>query len=257
MLHNPWEGLLLMNILAIETTGKMASVAIINENGETQSTSSAKELSHLQNLIPMIDFILNERNLTLTDISCIAVSQGPGSFTGIRIGVATCKALALALEIPVMGVPTLMSFAWNVPEYDGLICPVFDARREQVYAGAYFWKGGKCVQAVPDDAYAIGDFLTLASKEMVCTARKELMIFGDGASAYLDCIKTWRESNATIRITYAHDSINNQKASSVARLALEKWEKGQTITYDELEPVYIRKAEAQRRLEERLSNEKK
>ncbi|MGI6751203.1 MAG: tRNA (adenosine(37)-N6)-threonylcarbamoyltransferase complex dimerization subunit type 1 TsaB [Anaerovoracaceae bacterium] len=246
-----------MNLLAIETTGRKASVALINQKGDVYSISSPKELSHLQNLIPMISTLLKERGLAIEDLSCIAVSQGPGSFTGIRIGMATCKALAMALQIPVIGVPTLMSFAWNTPHYQGLICPVFDARQEQVYGGAYFWKDGVCLQAVPDGAYAIEDFFNLALNSLHKPSKKEIMIFGDGAHVYNERFKDWVNFNEGQKIVYAHEDVNNHKASSVARLALEKWNKGQLLTWDELEPVYIRKAEAQRRLEERLLNEKK
>ena len=131
-----------MYILAIETTGLKASVAIIDENMRVWKAESDRKLSHLQNLIPLIGDLLEKSKLTLDDITHIAVSEGPGSFTGIRIGIATGKALAQALKLPMISVPTLKSFAWNVPDFDGLICPIFDARRDQVYAGAYFWQGG-------------------------------------------------------------------------------------------------------------------
>ncbi len=128
-----------MNILAIETTGAEASVAVINDEGEVFMETSDKKMSHLQNLMPMMDILLKNRGLTIGDINCIAVSEGPGSFTGIRIGVSSARALAQALGIMTVGVPTLKSFLYHVPDYRGIVCPILDARRNQVYGGAYRW----------------------------------------------------------------------------------------------------------------------
>ena len=122
-----------MNILAIETTGAEASVAIINEQGQVIVETSTQKLNHLQHLMPMVEVLLEKSRLVIGDLSYIAVSEGPGSFTGIRIGVSSARALAQVLELQTISVPTLKSLAYNVPEYKGIICPIFDARRSQVY----------------------------------------------------------------------------------------------------------------------------
>ena len=130
-----------MYILALETTGAHASVAIINEEGKIAEKVSDSVLNHLQNLMPMTKELLDEQGLSIGDMTAIAASQGPGSFTGIRIGVSSARALAQVTGIETVAVPTLKAFAYNAPDFDGLICPVFDARRSQVFAAAYKWNG--------------------------------------------------------------------------------------------------------------------
>lgn len=215
-----------MKILAIETTGPKASVALINERGAVSDETSEKMLSHLQNLIPMIDDLLEKCGLTIDDVTHIAVSEGPGSFTGIRIGMATGKALAQALGIPGICVPTLRSFVRNDPEFKGLVCPLFDARRDQVYAGAYYWEEGCCCQAVKDDAYDPKEFLA-AVESFDSDHKMDVRFFGDGITVSLDSIKEWAIS--TKRLTL-NDDVNGilaepdnrlQNASSVAMEALD------------------------------------
>lgn len=250
-----------MRLLALETTGNLASVALADERGGIWEREGTARMSHLQNLIPMADQLLKERALQLSDITHIAVSQGPGSFTGIRIGIATCKALAQTMDLPVISVPTLMSFAWNSRSEGRLICPIFDARREQVYAGAYCWEGDGDMpfQAVEDGAYEIEAFLDRAAKACEGLGLSRILVFGEGIFAYEKRAEDWKSnmqrlsSKDDLTIEYAAPSIRNQRASSVAALALVKARAGQTTSFDRLEPVYIRKAEAQRKLEERLA----
>lgn len=149
-----------MNILAIETTGQEASVAIINNQGLVGEEISTQKLNHLQNLMPMVDKLLEKCRLTIDDLSLIAVSEGPGSFTGIRIGIASARALAQVLEIHTISVPTLKSFAYHLPDYKGIICPIFDARRNQVYGAAFQWgEDGSIQELVPGAAYDLEELL--------------------------------------------------------------------------------------------------
>ena len=275
-----------MNILAIETTGAEASVAIINEKGQVFMEASEQKLNHLQNLMPMVDVLLNKRGLTIDDVDCIAVSEGPGSFTGIRIGVSSARALAQALGLKTISVPTLKTFLYNIPEYKGIVCPIFDARRSQVYGGAFQWaenvgdktesssETGHNLQAirevVPGDAYDLSQLLGLletAIKNMdqetnyieatnaltVVKAQKEITFFGDGIVPYKEQILNWQASslNDDIRINFAEDDVKLQNASSVAKFALELYHKGQFKSLYDLKPVYMRKAEAERKLEEK------
>lgn len=255
-----------MNILAIETTGAEASVAVINEKGEVFMEASDQKLSHLQNLMPMVDILLSKRGLSIDDVNYIAVSEGPGSFTGIRIGVSSARALAQALGLETIGVPTLKTFLYNAPEYSGIICPIFDARRSQVYGGAYQWNGdGQAFQEViPGAAYDLHQLLALletevpgmdsgkaAAKDTGLKSRKEITFFGDGVIPYREQIMDWQASslNGNIRVLFAEDDRKLQKASSVAKLALELYREGKVKSLYELKPVYMRKAEAERKLE--------
>ena len=215
-----------MNILAVETTGTAASAAIIKEDGQVFSRRSERTLSHLQNLIPMIGELLEDCNLKPEELTAIAVSEGPGSFTGIRIGVATVRALSQALGLPCISVPTLRSFAYNYKNSEDLLCPVLDARRNQVFAGAYYWENGICVQAVSDKAYDPEEFTALAEAEA-------------------------RELGKKVRILEEGE----QSAAAVSALALDLWKSGKTLGFEELRPVYLRQAEAERKLQERLARE--
>ncbi len=243
-----------MKILAIETTGPKASVALINDRGAVSEETSEKMLSHLQNLIPMIDDLLEKCGLAIDDVTHIAVSEGPGSFTGIRIGMATGKALAQALGIPGICVPTLRSFVRNDPEFKGLVCPLFDARRDQVYAGAYYWEEGSCCQAVKDDAYDPKEFLA-AVEGFDPDHKMDVRFFGDGITVSLDSIKKWAVSTKRLSM---NDDVNRiladpdnrlQKASSVAMEALDIANAGGAKEFSKMQPVYLRKAEAERKLE--------
>ncbi len=246
-----------MKILAIETTGPKASVALIDEKGEVKEETSDRTLSHLQNLIPMIDDLLEKCESTINDVTHIAVSEGPGSFTGIRIGMATGKALAQALNLPVISVPTLRSLAWNVPDFKGLICPLFDARREQVYAGAYYWDGDNLRQVVQDDAWNLKEFLSTL-EEFDPAGGMEIRFFGDGIRVYEDTLRQWAlstkrlSSNDDMSRILAEPGQRLQRASSVVKEALKIAEAGGAKSFALLKPVYLRKAEAERKLQEGL-----
>lgn len=250
-----------MNILAIETTGPLASVAVINEKKDIWEEHSDRKLSHLQNLVPMVGNLLKNCELQINDVTHIAVSEGPGSFTGIRIGMATAKALAQAMNLPVISVPTLKSFAWNMPDFDGLFCPIFDARREQVYAGAYYWQGGVCLQAVEDGAYGIEDFLALV-EIFDCSHSKKVLLLGDATGVYGDAVEAWKintdriSSKGDSMVILAENQIRFQQASSVAKLAYSLWEEGMVKSFIQLQPVYLRKAEAERKMDQKRLEEK-
>ena len=245
-----------MNILAIETTGAEASVAVINEKGEVFMEASDQKLSHLQNLMPMVDILLSKRGMSIDDVDYIAVSEGPGSFTGIRIGVSSARALAQALGLKTIGVPTLKTFLYNTPDYRGVICPIFDARRSQVYGGAYRWSsdGQTFEEVVTGAAYDLDQLLAqleVAAREAASRGIKEITFFGDGVIPYREQIMKWQASslNGNIRVLFAEDDKKLQKASSVAKLALELYRTDKMKSLYDLKPVYMRKAEAERKLE--------
>lgn len=215
-----------MKILAIETTGLFASVAILEapEIYEVYEKQGDKKLSHLQKIIPMIEELLTERGLAIGDLTHIVVSLGPGSFTGIRIGMATAKALAQALNLPIIGVPSLKALARNAGDFPGLICPVLDARREQVYAGGYIKQNEKYVAVIEDGARSFAEFMEL--------------------------VEAYCQDNSVEATFLGDDYGNHQKASSVALEAFEMAKENKIMSFNEIKPVYLRQAEAQRKLEE-------
>lgn len=244
-----------MYILALETTGAHASAAIIDEKGQVLEKKSQGVLNHLQYLMPMVKELLEECELQLSDITAVAASRGPGSFTGIRIGVSSARALAQVLKAETIAVPTLKAFAYNMPQHDGLICPVFDARRNQVYAGAYRWEGEEIREIVKGAPYSIDEFL-----QKVRAAGGEPrdgesgakggedgqspgkpLFFGDGTKAYGDWFREEEIAPREVRL---------QTAASVAKLALSMKREGLVQDYEELKPDYMRKAEAERKLEQ-------
>ena len=210
-----------MYILAFETTGENASVACIDEQGNITMESSEGVFKHLQSLMPMTKLLLEKNGISVSDISCVAASSGPGSFTGIRIGVSTARAFAQGAGIKCLSVPTLPTFAYNTQDYKGIACPFFDARRGQVYAGAYYLdKNEDIIEVVRGGVYT--------------------------ESEYMELLKTGAAEHGISDMTFLKD----QKASSVAKLALKLFKTGKEIGYNEFMPVYMRKAEAERKLEE-------
>lgn len=255
-----------MKLLAIETTGARASVALIDEAGLCEVQGSDETMNHLQHLIPMIQQLLTKCALSINDVTGILVSEGPGSFTGIRIGMATAKGLAQALNVPILGVPTLRSFAYHMEREDVIACPVFDARRDQVYAGAYGWERpqggsdcGQAVQLVEDGAYDPKVFLQKVEEAM--SSRKEpeqgeakLLFFGDGLDRYEDAIRGWAQEavDRGIEVEFAPKQRRYQEALSVAKLGRKLFLEGKQTPLGQMEPVYLRQAEAQRKLEEKM-----
>lgn len=239
-----------MYILAIETTGPHCSVAIINETGHGAARVSEGTLNHLQNLTPMIEEILGYYSISFDELEAIAVSQGPGSFTGIRIGVTTARALCQAKDIPAIAVPTLESFVYADKNYRGVIVPMFDARRSQVYAGAYRWNGGYPEQVVAGGAYTLTEFLEkltssindITDEDML----REVTLYGDGCAAYGDTAEEYLDKNGITCVING----STQHAKYIAKLGLEMYNSGKTLEFGQLHPEYMRKAEAERKLEE-------
>lgn len=234
-----------MWILAFETTGPMASVAIINENNEIKEKVGEKGYNHLTSLIPMTKLLLEESGLSPQDLSGVAASVGPGSFTGIRIGVSSARALGQALGIPCLRVPTLQTFLYNskgsFDEELRLLCPVLDARRDQLY-GAVFYKGQILVE---EGSYSLSDYLnrigSLAIKDC-----DQAIFYGDGINRYNEAITSWGNSNK-IKVFFAKEEEKYQRASSGAIIAKDQWEKGNHISYNDLLPEYMRLPEAEQK----------
>ena len=232
-----------MNILAIETTAAMASAAIIDSDECVHEVRSEANMTHLQNLMPLIDQVLADCDLKKEDIGGVAVSRGPGSFTGIRIGMATAKGLAQVWKVPVAEVPTLKAMAMNGWNFGGIVCPVLDARRSQVYSAAYTFEEDEMKELLPEGAYdpqAVID--AIAGKGPV-------LFMGDGISN--PKIRAALEEGVGREAFFAPEEKRFQTAEMVAVLGLEIFRAGKAVGYAEAEPTYLRKSEAERKREEK------
>jgi tRNA threonylcarbamoyladenosine biosynthesis protein TsaB len=230
-----------MNVIAIETTGPFASVAIINDNNDLEEIMGDEKMNHLKNVVPMIQTLLERNDLTMEDVDMIAVSRGPGSFTGIRIGVSTARALSQATGIPVMAIPTLAAFGCGEGEEGELICPLLDARRSQVYAGAY----RDFEEVVEGGPYMLDEFL----EKLV--PYNSILFVGDGLGAYEERVQAWAEAHGK---TYRCEEVY-QSAGNVAEYAVDTCTEESLLTYDQVQPDYMRRPEAERKREAQLKGE--
>jgi len=229
-----------LNILAIETTGPFASAAVIDDDECVHGVVSDGELTHLQKLMPLIDQTLKDCDITLKDIDGIAVSRGPGSFTGIRIGVSTAKALAQVLGVKIAEVPTLRAMALNYIDFRGIVCPVLDARRSQVYSAAYI-QDDETEELFPEGAYGIAEVIEKVGN------RGPVMFMGDGVSN--EKIRAELEAGLGRDAFFASPERRMQTADTVAMLGLEIHREGKAVSYIDSKPEYLRKSEAERNLE--------
>lgn len=239
-----------MRILAIDSSGLTASVAVVEAEGQyharviAEYTTNFKK-THSQTLLPMLDEIVKMTGLDLSEIDAIAVSGGPGSFTGLRIGSATAKGLGLALGKPLIHVPTVDALAYNLSYTDKLICPIMDARRSQVYTGIYTFEGEEL--RVLEEQMAIG-IEELAEK--LAAYNKEVIFLGDGVPVHGKRLKEELLKDQKIYFAPAH--ISHQRAAAVAALAMKYFAEGKTETAAEHKPDYLRVSQAEREREERL-----
>ena len=235
-----------MLILSIDTTGPICSCSLW-DGQDMKTIVNDTEYSHLEALAPMVSQLLSETRKKPEELSAVAVSRGPGSFTGIRIGMVSAKGLAQVWDKPMICVPTLASFAYGKysfvkEEENVLYCPLFDARRSQVYAAAYPHAGRQA--AVPDAAYAIEDYLGLLKE--AAKDYEKVIFFGDGIKAYKEQLE-----NCALPCEFAPEEERFQFSESVARLAQEMFKAGELCDCYTAEPEYLRLSEAERKLKEK------
>ena len=235
-----------MKILALDSSGIVASVAIVEDNTLLAEYTVNYKKTHSQTLLPMLDEVAKMTELDLSTIDAIAVAAGPGSFTGLRIGSATAKGLALALKKPLVAVPTVEALAYNLYDTNGLICPIMDARRNQVYTGIYRFENHKLVTLEDQMAVSITDLLDKLNE------RGEPVTFlGDGVPVFE---KTMGE-NLKVPHTFAPAHVNKQRAAAVAALGEIYYREGKLQSAAEHTPEYLRVSQAERERAEKQKAE--
>lgn len=228
-----------MLTLAFESSAKAASVALCEGGRLISQVIQCSGLTHSRTLLPMAEDLLKNAEMEMKQIDCFAVAQGPGSFTGIRIGIATVKGLAWAADKPCIGVSTLAAMAWNGVAAGGLICAVMDARRSEVYNALFRIEDGRPVRLCPDRAISLS-----ALTEELRERGEAPFLVGDGtelASAF------FREQHLEHRVP--PENLRWQNAWGVAMEAAGK----ELCTSQELLPVYLRLSQAERERQARLS----
>ena len=224
-----------MRILGFETTGDVCSAGILDGKRMIAEVSLFDKNTHSVNLMPMVDACLRTADMTLDDMDAIAVNVGPGSFTGIRIGVCTAKGLALTLEKPCIAVNTLDALAFQALPFQGVICPMIDARRVESYFSVY--------QNGPDGLERIRDYGADKLDIFLDTLPEELVCFiGDGAEAYKEIIKEKMEARAV----FMPDTDMRQHVRGVLKAAAEKAGRGEFVSVYEISPYYHRVSQAER-----------
>lgn len=234
-----------MKILAVECSAGPASAAIIEDGRILGQASVNVKITHSQTLMPMIKGILDNSFTALSDIDGIAISAGPGSFTGIRIGIAAVKGLAAPRDLPCAAVSTLRAMAEPFRGENAIICAVMDARCNQVY-NALFEVCGDTVARLCDDRALMCDELCKEIAE-ICKGGKRVIVTGDGTDLFYPFV-------SDIKGVYAaNETLKFQSAASVGLASEEMFKSGNTVTADALLPVYLRLPQAERELKAKLS----
>lgn len=227
-----------MLILAFESSAKAASVALCDGEKLISQYSQCSALTHSRTLLPMAEDMLKNADKKIQDVDLIAVAHGPGSFTGIRIGVSTVKGLAWAAEKPCVGVSTLEAMSWHGLTAGGYVCPVMDARRDQVYNAIFEIKEGRPQRITDDRPIALNDLA-----EEVRALNAPVFLVGDGA----EITEKYFKGNS-IPCSVASENLRWQSAWGVAMAALNKT----PGNADSLLPVYLRLSQAERERQERM-----
>lgn len=225
-----------MRILGIESSSLVASVAIVTDDVLTAEYTVNLKKTHSQTLLPMIDEVIKMLEIELDTIDGIAVSGGPGSFTGLRIGSATGKGLGLALKKPLIHVPTMDAMAYNLYGAAGLICPIMDARRNQVYTGIYHYIDQ--FEIVREQFAADMDEVI----ELLNSMGEKVLFLGDGVPVQKETI----EKKMKVTYAFAPAHVNRQRAAAVAALGTVYFSEGRYETAAEHKPDYLKKSQAER-----------
>ncbi len=233
-----------MKILAIETSAGAASAAVCSDGEMTAACFQNNGLTHSKTLMVMVESMLKSADLALEDMSLIAVASGPGSFTGLRIGVAAAKGLAWASGLACCAVSTLEAMALGAACAGQPVCAVMDARRSQVYNALFDLKDGVPSRMCPDRAVSLGQL-----EEDIIKSKKSYILVGDGAAL---CYNAFKKNG--LPVTLAPQQLRFQNAWGVALAAQQAFARGELVSANELKPTYLRLSQAER---ERLEKQGK
>jgi tRNA threonylcarbamoyladenosine biosynthesis protein TsaB len=231
-----------MKILALDSSGLVASVAVVSEDQLLAEYTINHKKTHSQTLLPMLDEIVKMIELDIKDIDAIAVAAGPGSFTGLRIGSSTAKGLGLALDKPIIPVPTVDGLAFNLYGTDKLICPIMDAKRNQVYTGLYEFKDTEFVTVESQQAIGIDEIA-----EKINKIGRAVIFLGDGVEVYQEQLKTLMK----VSYSFAPLHLSKQRAGAIGALGVINFKKGLAEDADLHQPTYLRLSQAERELAEK------
>lgn len=245
-----------MRVLAIDSSGLTATVAVVEDTQTVAEYTINYKKTHSQTLLPMIDEVVKMTELDLNTIDAIAVAGGPGSFTGLRIGSATAKGLGLALNKPLIHVPTVDGLAYNVYGCEDIICPIMDARRNQVYTGIYTFSkkaGTKEGSNLVEPVFQVIKMQMAVSIEELAERlnryRRPVVFLGDGVPVYEQLLA----EKLTVPYSFAPAYMNRQRAAVVGTLGIQYYKAGKFETAEEHRPDYLRVSQAER---ERAQREK-
>lgn len=226
-----------MKWLAIDTSTSALAIGVIDKEKVWGEMLTDLKRHHSERLLPSIQQLLQEAHIPLTDIGGIAVSRGPGSYTGVRIGVMTAKTLAWSLEIPLVGVSSLAALAVNGQRFSGLLVPMWDARRERVYTGLYQADGETVLTRLQHDQVVS----VIEWVEKLAGERGPFFFLGDGALQYRALI----QSHLSGKALFATGAENVVHAHAVAHLAMKKYEGAGPDRVDDFAPEYLQVTEAE------------
>lgn len=231
-----------MKILGIDSSGLVASVAVVEDDVMLAEYTVNYKKTHSQTLLPMLKEIADMISLDLASVDAIAVAAGPGSFTGLRIGSATAKGLGLALDKPIISVPTVDGLAYNLYGTEKRICPLMDARRNQVYTGIYEFQGDRLQVIEPQMAVAVSEIVSKINED-----GREVVFLGDGVPVY----RTFLEKEVKVPSSFAPAHANRQRAGAIAALGERYFAAGQMESAAEHKPEYLRLSQAERERQEK------
>lgn len=225
-----------MNILGIDTSAKTVSVALGDDHIIRAEANATSGLTHSQTLMPMLASTLQAAGVTLSEVDCFAVSAGPGSFTGLRIGIGAVKGMAYGLDKPCIPVSTLDALARNLSGVEGIICAAMDARCSQVYTALFESTPSSLSRRMPDSALTLDELW-----EELKNVKKNIFLVGDGAQL---CYNKF--SPLLPNLYLAGEGVRYQRAASVILAAKEAWDAGKAVSAARLAPVYLRLPQAER-----------
>jgi len=234
------KGTIILKVLAVDTSSTVAAVAVIDNTKLLGEYVLNRRMTHSQTLMPIIKELAQRLEFSLGDIDIFAASTGPGSFTGLRIGVTTIKAIAYAVKKPVVSVPTLDALAYNIPMTEDIICPIMDARNNQVFTAVYENKQDKQVKITEYMGLPVAELVELLNGK-----NRNVVFTGDAVNIHRDFLK----EKLLEKCRFAPLNLLHQRASTVAELALLKASAGITETPFDMVPFYLRKSQAEREYE--------